>query len=93
MHAEIEGVKFMVAEFADLLASSTDEVPLSLALVTFTENSQACYISLKEFQGTRQGLAEARDYVRALKVSALPTMRALTGTEIALQHGTSHRPL
>ena len=93
MHAEIEGVKFMVAEFADLLASSTDEVPLSLALVTFTENSQACYVSLKEFQGTRQGLAEARDYVRALKVSALPTMRALTGTEIALQQGTSHRPI
>eukprot|EP00798_Chlamydomonas_sp_ICE-L_P007958 gene7958-1174_t len=55
MSNEIEGVKVMVAQFVTFL--ETMSVPLLFAIVTFTEDSQGCYVSLNEFTSLQDTLA------------------------------------
>eukprot|EP00798_Chlamydomonas_sp_ICE-L_P016429 gene16429-22643_t len=55
MANKIEGVKVMVAQFVTFL--ETMSVPLLFAIVTFTEDSHGCYVSLNEFTSFQDTLA------------------------------------
>jgi hypothetical protein len=54
MGHELSGVKAYCAELASLCQDL--EVPVSMAVVTFTENKDRCYVSLNEFQVRGCGL-------------------------------------
>jgi hypothetical protein len=54
MESQLEGVKAYCAELATLCQDL--EVPVSMAVITFTENKDRCYVSLDEFQVRGAGL-------------------------------------
>jgi hypothetical protein len=58
MESQLAGVKAYCAELASLCHDL--EVPVSMAVVTFTENKDRCYVSLNEFQVSVSGFLRSR---------------------------------
>jgi hypothetical protein len=48
MSSQLAGVKAYCAELATLCQAL--DVPVSFVIITFTESSKGCYVSLNEFQ-------------------------------------------
>ena len=58
----------MIDQFVDALA--VHRVPVSLAIITFTESRRGCFVSLKEFRNRKDIQANAKTYVSKIEVRA-----------------------
>eukprot|EP00798_Chlamydomonas_sp_ICE-L_P007957 gene7957-1173_t len=88
MSNEMEGVKVMVAQFMTFLG--TMSVPLLFAIVTFTEDSQGCYVSLNEFTSLQDTLAFVGN-IRVCRPPDHPSVHAGGGDSDENQKAALHR--
>ena len=70
MGSQMKGVKAATGQLVDL-AASLPGLDLSFAVITYCENSSACFASLAEFEGGG-GAAAAHAYVAALQLCQPP---------------------
>eukprot|EP00798_Chlamydomonas_sp_ICE-L_P016432 gene16432-22646_t len=88
MSNEIEGVKAMVAQFVTFLEIMS--VPLLFAIVTFTEDSHGCYVSLNEFTSFQDTLAFVGS-IMLCQPPDQPSVSASGGDEDENQKAALHR--